>query len=588
VTTDQVLFGVGLILVLAVGSQVLASRLRIPALIILLPAGFTAGALTTDVNPERLLGAAFQPLVSLAVAVILYDAGLALDLGKLRGHTRRVVRRLIAVGVPVTWALGAVSVGLLLSMSTGAALMLGAILVVSGPTVVGPLLRFIRPTERLQRVLAWEGSLIDPVGGILGAVVFHAVLASSHGDPLYQVGQFLISVAVGVAGGVAGTAALWFCLRKLDLGEVLGTTTQLAAVVGVAAACDIARDDAGLIAAVLMGLAVANMRGFGIPARRPFFETLVQLIIGVLFISISATVTPASLEHLVLPTLGLVAVLVLVTRPLVAFLATVRTDLTRGERRFTGWMAPRGIVAAATASTFGAGLAAHHVGGAAKILPVTFLVIVATVAIYGLTAVPVAQRLQVTRPARTRPLLVGGDPWVIDLARALHSAGLDVLMWAASDEQRELIKQAGLDLMPGELLAAATASGAELEGITAVFLLTDEDDFNALASTLLAANPDTRVYRLAPRRPTHGVVAPFSGADTVFAPTLTRENVSNRYNSGARITTVAANGDAPPGTYILFLIDPDGRLTPTTTSRPPARQPGDTLVLLSPDAAGEK
>jgi NhaP-type Na+/H+ or K+/H+ antiporter len=588
VTTDQVLFGVGLILVLAVGSQVLASRLRIPALIILLPAGFTAGALTTDVNPERLLGAAFQPLVSLAVAVILYDAGLALDLGKLRGHTRRVVRRLIAVGVPVTWALGAVSVGLLLSMSTGAALMLGAILVVSGPTVVGPLLRFIRPTERLQRVLAWEGSLIDPVGGILGAVVFHAVLASSHGDPLYQVGQFLISVAVGVAGGVAGTAVLWFCLRKLDLGEVLGTTTQLAAVVGVAAACDIARDDAGLIAAVLMGLAVANMRGFGIPARRPFFETLVQLIIGVLFISISATVTPASLEHLVLPTLGLVAVLVLVTRPLVAFLATVRTDLTRGERRFTGWMAPRGIVAAATASTFGAGLAAHHVGGAAKILPVTFLVIVATVAIYGLTAVPVAQRLQVTRPARTRPLLVGGDPWVIDLARALHSAGLDVLMWAASDEQRELIKQAGLDLMPGELLAAATASGAELEGITAVFLLTDEDDFNALASTLLAANPDTRVYRLAPRRPTHGVVAPFSGADTVFAPTLTRENVSNRYNSGARITTVAANGDAPPGTDILFLIDPDGRLTPTTTSRPPAPQPGDTLVLLSPDAAGEK
>jgi NhaP-type Na+/H+ or K+/H+ antiporter len=588
VSTDQILLGVGLILVLAVGSQVLASRLRIPALIILLPAGFAAGALTTDVNPEKLLGAAFQPLVSLAVAVILYDAGLALDLGKLRGHTRRVVRRLIAVGVPVTWAFGAVSAGLLLGMSTGAALMLGAILVVSGPTVVGPLLRFIRPTERLQRVLAWEGSLIDPVGGILGAVVFHAVLASSHGDPLYQVGQFLISVAVGIAGGAAGTAVLWLALRRLDLGEVLGTTAQLACVVGVAAACDIARDDAGLIAAVLMGLALANMRGFDIPARRPFFETLVQLIIGVLFISISATVTPASLKHLVLPTIGLVAVLVLATRPLVAFLATVRTDLTRGERRFTGWMAPRGIVAAATASTFGAGLAAYHVGGAAKILPVTFLVIVATVTIYGLTAVPVARRLHVTHPARTRPLLVGGDPWVIDLARSLRSAGLDVLMWAASDEQRDQIKQAGLELMPGELLAAATGQGAELEGITAVLLLTDEDDFNALAATLLAANPDTRVYRLAPRHPTHGVLAPFSGTDTVFAPALTRKTVSTRYNSGARITTQAADGAIRPGTDILFLIDPDGRLTPTTTPRPPAPQPGGTLVLLGPSQTGEK
>jgi NhaP-type Na+/H+ or K+/H+ antiporter len=157
-----------------------------------------------------------------------------------------------------------------------------------------------------------------------------------------------------------------------------------------------------------MGLALANMRGFDIPARRPFFEALVQLIIGVLFISISATVTPASLKHLVLPTLGLVAVLVLVTRPLVAFLATVRTDLTTGERRFTGWMAPRGIVAAATASTFGTGLAAHHVGGAAKILPATFVVIVATVALYGLTAVPVARRLGVTRPARARPRRLRG------------------------------------------------------------------------------------------------------------------------------------------------------------------------------------
>jgi NhaP-type Na+/H+ or K+/H+ antiporter len=582
VTTDQVLFGVGLILVLAVGSQVLASRLRIPALIILLPAGFIAGALTTDVNPQRLLGPAFQPLVSLAVAVILYDAGLALDLGKLRGHTRRVVRRLILWGVPVTLAFATVFAGLLLGMSAGAALMTGAILVVSGPTVVGPLLRFIRPTERLQRVLAWEGSLIDPVGGILGAVVFHAVLAGTRPGRGYELGQFLLSVAIGIAGTVIGVAVLWFCLRKLDLGEVLGTTSQLACVVAVAAACDIVRDDAGLIAAILIGLAVANMRGFDVPARRPFFETLVQLIIGVLFVSISATVTPESLKHLVLPTVGLVAVLVLVTRPLVAFLATVRTDLTRGEREFTGWMAPRGIVAAATASTFGAALATHHVGGAAKILPVTFLVIVVTVALYGLTAVPVARRLGVTRPARTRPLLVGGDPWVIDLARALRNAGLDVVMWAAAQDQREQINQAGLELAPGELLASATARGAELEGITAVLLLTDEDDFNALAATILAGNAETTVYRVAPRQPGHGVVAPYTGGQTVAAPSLTRYDVAQRHHDGARITTRPADGALPPGTDLLFLISPDGTLTPAATPRPPAAVPGSTLVLLEP------
>jgi NhaP-type Na+/H+ or K+/H+ antiporter len=581
VTTDRVLFGVGLILVLAVGSQVLASQLRIPALIILLPVGFTAGALTTDVNPQQLLGVAFQPLVSLAVAVILYDAGLGLDLARLRGHTRGVVFRLIAVGVPVTWAFAAVFAWLLFGMSVQAALMTGVILVVSGPTVVGPLLRFVRPAERLQRVLAWEGSLIDPVGAILGAVVFRAVLASPGGGLGYRPGQFVISVGTGVAGAVIGVAVLWG-LRKLDLGEVLGTMSRLACVVGVAAGCDIIRDDAGLVSAILMGLAVANIRGFDIPARRPFFETLVQLIIGVLFITISATVTPASLRHLVLPALGLVAVLVLVTRPLVALLATARTDLTRGERAFTGWMAPRGIVAAATASTFGTGLAANHVGGAAKILPVTFLVIVATVAVYGLTAVPVARRLGVTRPARTRPLLVGGELWVIDLARTLRSAGLTVVMWAGPDQQREQITQAGLELMPGELIGTATATGAELEGITAVLLLTGEDDFNALAAAIFTGNAQATIYRLAPRQQGHGVVASVTSGQTIFAPGLTRDAIALRHGSGARITTQPADGAIPPGTDLLFVISPDGTLTPATPTHTPDPDSGGTLILLGP------
>jgi hypothetical protein len=354
--------------------------------------------------------------------------------------------------------------------------------------------------------------------------------------------------------------------------------------VGVAAACDIVRDDAGLIAAILMGLAVANLRAFDVPAKRPFFETLVQLIIGVLFVAISATVTPASLHHLILPTLGLVAVLVLVTRPLVAFVATIATELTRGERAFIGWMAPRGIVAAATASTFGATLAASHVGGAAKILPVTFLVIVATVALYGLTAVPVARRLGVTRPARTRPLLIGGDPWVIDLALALRGAGLDVLMWAPSDGQRTQITQAGLELAPGEQLVSAVAQGTGIEGVTAVLLLTSEDNFNALAATILAGNSDIPVYRLAPSQP--GVMASSIPGEALFTPAHSHPALTARHTAGARITTQPSDDGIPPATDLLFRVNPNGTLIPVTLSRPPDHQPGDTLVLLGPGGNG--
>src|SRR5215469_12916777 len=178
-STNQILIGIGLIFVLAVGSQVLASRLRVPALIVMLPAGFIAGALTSDVNPAKLLGPAFQPAVSLAVAVILYDSGLGLDMRKLQGRARNVVIKLIIAGLVLSFALTVIVAPELLGISGRAAVMLGAILVVTGPTVVGPLLAFVRPAQRVRYVLAWEGSLMDASGAAFGALcpVMTALLA---------------------------------------------------------------------------------------------------------------------------------------------------------------------------------------------------------------------------------------------------------------------------------------------------------------------------------------------------------------------------------------------------------------------------
>ncbi|WP_236656110.1 cation:proton antiporter [Streptacidiphilus jiangxiensis] len=577
-TSQQVLVGAGLTVVLAVGSQILASRLRIPAIIVLLPAGFVAGVATDSVHPDKLIGPSFAPLVSLAVAVILYDAGLGLDLRRLTGHTRRTVLRLVWLGAGLTLPSAAFLASLMLGMSGQAATMLGAVLVVSGPTVVGPLLAFVRPTERVRRVLLWEGTLIDAVGGILGALVYGA-LVSDRGHTLPgAVGEFLASTLVGLAGGLLGAVVLWWLLSVLRLGEILGTTAQLATVVGVAALCDAFRDDAGLVAAIVMGVAVATLPRYDLPARQPFFETLVSLVVGLLFISISASVTPTSLHHVVLPALGLAAVLVAVVRPVVAELSTLGTDLARGERGFLAWMAPRGIVAASTAATFSSGLTDAGIGGADKILPATFVVIVATVTLYGLTALPVARRLHVVRPARSRPLLVGGAPWVVDLALALREAGVEVLVWAGRRGDRERVAAAGLELAEGELLAAVTETGAEELGLTSVFLLGDDDEFNALASSVIDGQ-GLPVYHLGRAPWDDTPVAAATGA-VLFEGALAGGSASARYASGARITARPAPAEVPAGHALLFTVDATGKVTPVTDDDPSGGADARTAVTF--------
>jgi hypothetical protein len=192
----------------------------------------------------------------------------------------------------------------------------------------------------------------------------------------------------------------------------------------------------------------------------------------------------------------------------------------------------------------------------------------------------VARRLGVTRPARTRPLLVGGDPWVIDLARALRTTGLDVLMWGISDEERAQIKQAGLELAAGQQLTSAVAQGTDIEGVTAILLLTSEDHYNALAATTLAGNSETPVYRLPPSQPSEA--ASYTPGEALFTPALTHPALTARHTAGARITTQSSDGGIPPATDLLFRVNPNGTLIPVTLSRPTDPQPGDTLVLLGP------
>jgi len=210
------------------------------------------------------------------------------------------------------------------------------------------------------------------------------------------------------------------------------------------------------------------------------------------------------------------------------------------------------------------------------------------VTVYGLSAAPVARAVGVLNKPRARTLLVGGAPWVVELGRTLRSTGVEVLVWAGREDERARVRQAHLELAKGELLASATGQGAQLEGVTSVLLLTDEDDFNALASTVLQAGEESevQVYRLGPPSQAHGVVAPFMGADILFGDDLSRTKLAARYAEGGRIIARPADHHpVPDGSDLLFVLRADGHLEPTTRTARPSPEPGETVVLLSPGRA---
>ncbi len=214
VSASQIFFGIAVTIGLAVGYQIIATSCRIPAIILLLPVGFAAGALIPAVNPDKLFGAAFPPLVSLAVAIVLFDGGLDLVRKELESESKRIVSRLRGLGIPITWAGAGLLAGLLLWMSTQAAIMLWAILIVSGPTVVTPILHAARPGKRLTSILGFEGTTIDPIGALIAITVYQILVSNhSHGLLAGTLG-FAGRIGIGVVGGAAGTAVLWLLLRK--------------------------------------------------------------------------------------------------------------------------------------------------------------------------------------------------------------------------------------------------------------------------------------------------------------------------------------------------------------------------------------
>jgi NhaP-type Na+/H+ or K+/H+ antiporter len=562
----------------------------------LLAFGFAAGPVTGWLDPDAMFGDLLFPLVSLCVGLILFEGSLGLKFDEIR-DVGGSLRSLLTIGVLVTWLVVALSARWILGFDWPIAVLLGAMLTVTGPTVVGPLLRHIRPTGRTGPIARWEGIVIDPVGAILAVLVFEAV---QIGDA--QIGHAFTHGLLGLLktaaiGGVAGWGAAWFlarCLKQHAIPDHLESPVALMLVAAAFVASNHLQHEAGLLTVTVMGIVLANRRDVDVRHILEFKENLTVLLISSLFILLAARVDLAAFGALGWRGLVFVAAVILLARPLSVFASTTRSRLSTQEKIFLAWLAPRGIVAAAVASVFSIRLGEHGAG----IVPATFLVIVGTVVVYGLTAFPLARRLGLATANPQGILIASAHPGARAIAAALKAAGFRV---ALVDVNRDHVRTAnleGLDATYGNVLSEQAIEDIKLGGLGYFLALTPNTEVNSLAAMHFAELfGRANVFRLsapgseASRKTASG--RHYRGT-VLFDHDLTFAELDRRFESGASLKCTPLTDEFTwedfrqqhgESAVPLFVCSSSQKLTIVTADKAAEPKSGDRVIALVNDAA---
>ncbi len=595
--TEHILFSLASIVIFGVGAQWLAWRLGLPSILLLLVAGFLAGPGTGLIKPDEILGPLLFPIVSLSVAVILFEGGLGLRLNELyqSGH---LIRNLVSLGALVTWLICTVAAILIANLPLELAVLLGAILVVTGPTVIGPLLRVVRPSEHIGAILKWEGIVIDPLGASLAVLVFEVIIAEellATSTVMVAVQVVVLTLIAGFVLGFLGAVVIVVLLRRYWVPDYLQNLVVLMMVVLIFVIADIFQEESGLLAVTIMGIVLANQRFVSIKHILEFKENLGLLLIGGLFLLLTARLQLDDLTALGGESLLFLAVVIFIARPLAVWLSTLRSELTWRERAFLSWVAPRGIVAAAVSSLFAIRMAEEGIEGAERLVPLTFLVIVGTVIVYSLTALPVARWLGIARPNPQGVLIVGARSLSCAIGHALQSRGYQVLLVDSNPAVCEQARMTGLPVKHGNILSDEMHRDIS-PGIGRLLALTANDEVNALASQeWLEVFGSAEVYQLTPHEAIDdgfAIHAQLLRGRPLFGHEVNYTFLVERLNAGAVIETItlptnldrtALRSTLSRVVIPFFLINQDGTLTVATAERPINLRPGQVIIGLVDD-----
>lgn len=535
--TLAVIVGVGML------AQWLSWRTQIPSIILLLVAGLLLGPVGGVIDPDAFLGSTLFPVVSLSVALILFEGGLDLPPRELKA-TGTVVRRLITIGAVITFLVAVWGAERLFDISRGAAVVLGAVLVVTGPTVVGPLLRFVRPNGRTGPMLRAEGILIDPIGATASLVAFEAALTEDTGEALSTILAVIgLTLVAGIGIGFLVAYALDHALRRFLIPDHLGNPMALAFVVVAFVVSNEVQEEAGLLTVTVMGIWLARRDSAAVRQLLEFNESLRTLLISALFILLAARIETDQLRDVALPALAFLALLVFVARPLTVIVSTVRSALSWRERVFLMVMAPRGIVAAAVSAIFALRLEEEGVRGAELIVPVVFLVIIGTIVVYGFTAGPIARMLGLAEARANGVLIVGAHSVSRGLAAALRD--LEVTTMLVDTDPYNVTRSVALGL-PARRLSVLTEEAAhdlDLRGIGRILAMTSNDEVNALATTRFSRHFGRReTFQLAPNEERRNGALPEELLGRIVGiDGLDYATIDERTRQGWRVRSATAN-----------------------------------------------
>lgn len=469
--------------IVAIVCQWLAWWIKLPAIVLLLIAGIVLGPMTGWLNPEALFGDLLFPMVSLAVAVILFEGSLTLRFEDIRG-LQKVVRNILTVGVLITWSSVAVATHFLLDFPWGLSILFGAIMVVTGPTVIVPMLRTVRPNAKISNILRWEGIVIDPLGAILAVLVFEVLLSielqghASVGHTIYMFGKTLL---VGLSIGAIAGYLFGIVLRKHWLPEYLHNVATLALVFATFAVSNEISEESGLLTVTVLGIWLSNMKNVSVENILDFKEDLSILLISGLFILLAARLNFESFLQLGMGAVLLFLFIQFIARPVKVFLTTIGSDLTWQEKTMISWIGPRGIVAAAVTALFALRLQDIGLEKADLLVPLAFAIIIGTVVVQGSTAKFLANRLGVAEPDDSGFLIIGANSVARVIAKALNDNGFRTRLTDGSWTNVKEARMTGLETYYGNAVSEHADRHLDLIGLGQVLALTPQSELNALA-----------------------------------------------------------------------------------------------------------